>query len=282
MLSSATLSPFHQRFEGKLEALILLFEIDLSNLFSQLSSFPLLRNLEIHTPFIDILRDPSSLERFLFRCSHTIQRLVIHLTSLDEALTKWLSNCAADGQCYSRLQTLIFYPTHQAARVDVVLGFIRFTSTTLTELQVNQRSLTDDEAMIVVNALVECSQLTSLHLNISRFSLALLDNLAVKVPGIKSLSLSVLPDWHGGLNGLVFEELKERSYIEWKVENLSIWLRGRPVNHPTMEAFARCIPSVSSFFETGHIWTHESVLINHVSILCGCARQRYKGCVSCS
>jgi hypothetical protein len=224
-----------------------------------------LEYLNVRMAFNKALRDPSGLKELLCGCSATLLQLDLRLNPSglpmnpiwEEPLSQWLAECVADERCVAHLRSLDIYPTNMAAGIDDLLSCINRAARTLTHLTVRDRYFQPAEAALVVDAAAKCAGLRYLRLNVWRLDVTLLDLLAKKVPALQQIWLSVgealSNNEHGGLGYAFFQDLKQRSYTNWKLKDVSIWQGGQEVDGDTMLALARSIPSVNSFFATGHM-----------------------------
>jgi len=238
---------------------------DLSTFFSQLAPFPRLKALNVRTPFNTAFGDASGLKGLICDSSSTLQRVDLRLNpagltvdpSTEEPLIQWLLECISDERFFSKLQVLDIYPTNMAAGMEFLLGCIQRTSTNLVELIVRDRYLQDQEVKSVIDAAAtSCLNLTSLRMNIRRLDVAFTDSLASKLPRINRLWLSV--GENSGDPKYLIEDMGTRSYTNWKLEDLSIWQGGQEADSDIMSAFARSIPSLTSFFSSGHMQMYQS------------------------
>jgi hypothetical protein len=172
---------------------------DLSTFFSQLAPFPGLNALNVRIPFNTAFGDASGLKDLICDSSDTLQRVHLRLSptgltvdpSSEEPLSRWLLECISDERFFSKLQVLDIYPTNMAAGMGFLLGCIQRTSTNLVELIVRDRYLQDREIKTVIDAASSCHNLTHLKMNVRRLDVALTDRLALKLPRINRLWLSI-------------------------------------------------------------------------------------------
>jgi hypothetical protein len=173
--------------------------LDLSTFFSQLAPFPCLNALHVRTPFNTAFRDASGLKGLICDSSSTLQKIDLRLNlsrltgdpSTEELLSRWLLECISDERFFSNLEVLDIYPTYMAAGMEFLLGCIQRTSTNLVELTVRDRYLQDREIKTVIDAASSCRNLTFLQINIWRLDVAFTDRLALKLPRINRLWLSI-------------------------------------------------------------------------------------------
>ncbi|KAF8910581.1 hypothetical protein CPB84DRAFT_1764057 [Gymnopilus junonius] len=263
-------APFINRLNGNLHSLRVWSwaNLDLSAFFARLEVLPVLEYLNIRMAFNKALTNPAGLKNLLCGCSTTLQRLDLRLNPAglpmnpvwEEPLSLWLTECLADERCFAHLRQLDIYPTNKQVGMDFLQSCIHRTSKTLTHLTVRDRYFQPTELVLVVDSAATCAELKSLRLNVWRLDATLFDLLAKKVPEIRMLWLSVgealSNNDHGGLGHTFLQELKQRSYANWKLKDISIWQGGQEVDDDTMLALARSIPSLSSFFGTGHMRTN--------------------------
>ena len=172
---------------------------DLSTFFSQLAPFPSLKALNVRTPFNTAFGDASGLKGLICDSSDTLQRVDLRLNpagltldpSSEEPLSRWLLDCISDERFFSNLQVLDIYPTNTAAGMEFLLGCIHRTSTYLVELIMRDRYWQDQEIKTIIDAASSCQNLTYLKMNIRRLDVALTDRLALKLPRINRLWLSI-------------------------------------------------------------------------------------------
>ena len=172
---------------------------DLSTFFSQLAPFPGLKALNVRTPFNKAFGDASGLKDLICDSSSTLKRVDLRLNpagltvdpSTEEPLSRWLLECISDERFFSKLQVLDIYPTNMAAGMEFLLGCIQRTSANLVELIVRDRYLQDREIKTVIDAASSCPNLTCLRMNIRRLDVAFTDSLALKLPRINRLWLSI-------------------------------------------------------------------------------------------
>lgn len=254
---------------------------DLSPLFIHLSSFPVLRSLDLRLVLNKPFCDPSGLQALVTNSSHTLQKLGLRLNPsgfamdamVEERLAPFLLDSLLDSHSFTGVESLDIYPTREPEGPLIVLSFIRRSSEHLKELIIRDRYFHMEEVMLVVEAASECFNLASMQFNVWYLDILLLDRLSVKLPHLQSLRISTVESsidgfpvsflflllscryWALGLmtfQRLFVQELKNRSYVEWKLKDVSLCYGDREVDPETMRALARSIPSVSSFFGRGH------------------------------
>ncbi|KAF8808679.1 hypothetical protein BYT27DRAFT_7188646 [Phlegmacium glaucopus] len=247
--------------------------VDLSAFFSQLAPFPGLKTLNVRTAFNKAFGDASGLKGLIRDSSGTLQRVDLRLNptgltvdpSSEESLSRFLLECVSDERFFSQLRVLDIYPTNLAAGMDFLLGCIQRTSKSLEELIVRDRYWQDGEIAVVLDAVSSCSNLTYLRMNIWRLDVALTDRMALKLPRIDRLWLSIGENAANEPNALIdtfCQDLSKRSYINWKLKDITIWQNGQEADSDTMLAIARSIPSLTSFFSNGHMHLHQGQTSN--------------------
>ncbi|KAF8972181.1 hypothetical protein BDZ97DRAFT_1016160 [Flammula alnicola] len=265
------LAPFINSLSPRLEALRIWSwaNLNLSDFFLVLSPFPALKHLNVRMAFNKALQEPSGLKSLLCASSQTLHELNLRLNPaslplnfVDNAtsempLGQWLLQCVGDERCFSHLRVLDIYPTNTPAGMEFLLASIKRTSKSILELTIRDRYLQHAEVVSIVDAISECSGLAYLRMNIWRLDIVFIDYIAAKLPNLHRLWLSVgetldanTPD---ALGYEFPQELKQRTYKDWKLRDLSVWQGGAEVGSDVMFALAGSIPSLQSFFEHGHM-----------------------------
>ena len=174
------------------------FFLDLPTFFTQLAPFPDLKTLTIQTPFKKAFGDTSGLEDLICDRSGTLQRVYLCLNpdgltvDSEEPLSRWFLECISDNKRFSHLlQILDLYPTDMAAGMEFLLDCVERTSQSLAELNVTDRYLQDRGIEVIINVASSCSNLIHLKMNIRKLDVALTDHLALKLPKIDRLRLSI-------------------------------------------------------------------------------------------
>ncbi|PPR01272.1 hypothetical protein CVT24_006035 [Panaeolus cyanescens] len=214
--------------------------------------FPVLDSLHIRTPFNRAFRDPSGLKDLIAVTSSSLKQLELRLNpsglAIDPAcelpLAQWLigdlllpsesesSNSSSEGlNPLANLTILDIYPTNLGQGIDFLLDVIKKCSGTLVDVTIRDRYLQPAEATVVIEALAKCKELKALRFNVWRLDLDLLDLLAKSVPGVERFWVSVSDDWRRTPDDLI----------------------GQQSDAKTMNAFARSIPSLTSFYGNGHL-----------------------------
>ena len=254
---------------------------DLSPFFIYLSSFPVLSSLDLHLVLNKPFCDPRGLQALIANTSPTLQKLGLRLnpsgfamdSMVEERLAPLLLDSLLDSDSFTRIESLDIYPTREPEGPLIVLSFLRRSSEHLKEIIIRDRYFHVEEVMLVVEAASECRSLTSMQFNVWYLDILLLDRLAVKLPHLQSLKISTVESSIDGfpvcisfyglltcigrltlINNkyLFIQELKSRSYVGWKLMDISVCYGDREVDSETMRALGRSIPSVTSFFGRGH------------------------------
>lgn len=176
--------------------------LDLSALFNNLGHFPHLHDFHLRAPFNKALTDPTGLTRLLETNSSTLDTIELRLNPTGIAvdpnseylLGQWFLSHRANDSVFAGLKLLRMYPTTLSTGFDALIMYIERSANTLTTLAVKDRYLNLDE----VNALITPVShrgadegLQALRLNVRVWNVELFDLLALKLPGLKSLSLYV-------------------------------------------------------------------------------------------
>ena len=174
--------------------------LDLSTFFAQLAPFPVLKTLIIHTPINKkVFRNTSGLEDLI--CDHssgTQQRVHLFLNSTgsltadsEDPLSQWfLEYISKITRLSYLLQILDLYPTDMYAGIEFLLDCIERNSQSLAELNVRDRYLQDGGIEAIVNV-ASYSNLVYLKMKILKLDVALTDHLALKLPKIDRIRLSI-------------------------------------------------------------------------------------------
>lgn len=235
--------------------------LDLSSFFLQLAPFPGLKTLNVRTPFNQAFSDASGLKDLICNSSGTLRRVDLRLNptgsvdpSIEEPLSRWLLECISDERFLSHLQVLDIYPTTMVAGMEFLLRCIQRTSKDLVELTLRDRYLQGREVNAVIDAASSCSNLTYLKMNIRTLDVAVIDLLALKLPQIDRLWLSVGDNVSNySLVDEFIRDLSTRLYTNWKLDDIAIWQNGQEAENDIMLAMSRSIPSLTSFFSNGHM-----------------------------
>ncbi|KAJ7475919.1 hypothetical protein FB451DRAFT_1463052 [Mycena latifolia] len=239
--------------------------LDLSAFFTALKIFPQLYDFHLRTPFNKAFPDPSGLTKLLEDNSRTLDTIELRLNPFGSAmdpnseqlLGQWFASHEAHKSVLANLKTLRMYPTTLASGFDALVMYIERSAETLTTLGVKDRYLNLDEVEALITPLAHRHAddgLQSLRLNVRVWSAELFDLLALKLPGLKSLSLYVggsHPD--RATTELFFTKMQTHSFMSWKLRDIGVWQGGSEVPSDTMRLLANCIPSVQSFWGNGHM-----------------------------
>ena len=173
--------------------------LDLSTFFSQLAPFPGLKTLIIQTPFNKkAFGNTSCLEDLICDSSGTLQRVHLYLNPAgltvdsEEPLSRWFLEYISDITRFSYLlQILDLYPTDMDAGMEFLLNCIERNSQSLEELNVRDRYLQDGGIEAIINVASSYSNLVYLKMKIRKLDVALTDRLALKLPKIDRLRVSI-------------------------------------------------------------------------------------------
>lgn len=235
---------------------------DLSTFFQHLGPFPALRSFGVRAAFNRSFRDdPSGLTQLLRSTAPTLRELELRLnpsgvvsseTTHDLLLCEWLSQTImSDDTIAAGLQTLQFYPTASAGGCDVLLDCVKRSGDTLKQLLVRDRYLHYEEIERLTEAFSSHAGLTYLRLNVWRLTADLVDLLAKNFTSLEKLTLNVADAVTGQHD---FEEqMQTRCFVTWKLRDIDIWQNGSELDNITMHLIAKSIPSVHSFWGTGHM-----------------------------
>ncbi|KAJ7274317.1 hypothetical protein B0H12DRAFT_1176056 [Mycena haematopus] len=261
------LAPFINSLAPQLRALEIWSwsTLDLSTLFLNLGQFAQLHIFHLRTPFNKAFSNPTGLTTFLEANSATLDIVELRLNpagsgadpNLEQLLSQWFSSHQANSSVLANLKVLRMYPTTLSTGFDALVMYMERSANTLTTLSVKDRYLNLDEieALIApVSRRAADQGLEVLRLHVRVWNAELFDLLALKLPGLKSLSLFV-----GGSHPqraateLFFAEMQTHSFKSWKLRDIGVWQGGSEVPSSTMRCLADCIPSVRSFWGNGHM-----------------------------
>ncbi|KAF9004065.1 hypothetical protein BDQ17DRAFT_475442 [Cyathus striatus] len=176
---------------------------------------------------------------------------------------------------YAKLQSLSLQYTYFPLCGDIVHSVIRAHSETLRNLDFTSccfRPSARHRLRDLILTVSLCTQLSSLCLEVSKLDPWLLVVLSADLPNIESLRLNcakidlrLVGIWvrlHSR-NVIVCsfwnvkhpQSLRVQTLRAWKLHDLSIFYRGKPLNNKTMKQISRHIPSVQSFWKTGDMDT---------------------------
>ena len=173
--------------------------LDLSTFFAQLAPFPTLKTLIIHTPFNKkAFGNTSGLEGLICNGSGTVQRVHLCLNpdgltvDSEEPLSQWLLEYISNIKRLSYLLRILdMYPTDMFAGMEFLSDCIERTSQSLAKINVRDRYLQDGEIEAIINVASSYSNLVYLKMNIRKLDVVLTDHLALKLPQIDRLRLSI-------------------------------------------------------------------------------------------
>ncbi|KAJ7030427.1 hypothetical protein C8F04DRAFT_1113613 [Mycena alexandri] len=245
--------------------------LDLSALFNNLGHFPHLHDFHLRAPFNKALTDPTGLTRLLETNSSTLDTIELRLNPTGIAMNpnseyllgQWFLSHRANDSVFAGLKLLRMYPTTLSTGFDALIMYIERSANTLTTLAVKDRYLNLDE----VNALITPVShrgadegLQALRLNVCVWNVELFDLLALKLPGLKSLSLYVGGSHpHRVATELLFAEMQTHSFASWKLRDIGVWQGGSEVPSSTMCLLAKCLPAVRTFWGNGHMLGEEKI-----------------------
>jgi hypothetical protein len=110
----------------------------------------------------------------------------------EEPLSKWFLQYISKITRFSYLlQILDLYPTDMYIGMVFLLDCIERTSQSLAELNVRDRYLQDGGIEAIINVASSYSNLVYLKMNMRKLDVALADHLALKLPKIDRLRLSI-------------------------------------------------------------------------------------------
>ena len=174
--------------------------LDLETFFDQLSPFPVLKTLIIHTPFNKkAFGNISGLEDLICDISGTLQKVQLYLNPTgsltadsEEPLSQWFLEHISKMTRFSYLlQIQDLYPTDMYAGMEFLLDCIERTSQSFAELNVRDRYLQDGGIEAIINVASSYSNLIYLKMNIRKLDVALTDHLALKLPKFDRIRLSI-------------------------------------------------------------------------------------------
>ncbi|KAJ7773385.1 hypothetical protein B0H16DRAFT_1409461 [Mycena metata] len=239
--------------------------LDLSALFNNLGHFPHLNDFHLRAPFNKALTDPTGLTRLLETNSSTLDTIELRLNPTGIAmdpnseylLGEWFLSHRENDLVFTGLKLLRMYPTTLRTGFNALIMYIERSANTLTTLAVKDRYLNLDEVDALITPLSHRGAdqgLQALRLNVRVWNVELFDLLALKLPGLKSLSLYVGGSHpHRAATELLFAEMQTHSFAEWKLRDIGVWQGGSEVPSSTMRLLAKCFPAVQSFWRNGHM-----------------------------
>ncbi|KAF9556487.1 hypothetical protein CPC08DRAFT_752484 [Agrocybe pediades] len=228
---------------------------DCSQFFENLPRLPVLRELVIEAEFDWTVKDLSSIQSCLERCSETMRTLYLnvagpHDLQKPEELAKrvrldhWLLGLftSKNTRLFMNLEDLVVpnrsLPTQ--GRADIVEAILRKTGKTLRILDLGicicDRLFNSEELARVFDAAAKCKRLSVLRVYIDCFDWDILDMLNSKLPTLRTLSIGfarrhpiitgepgpdgmVPPPADGPLKGWVYRD-------HWKLNDVCTWEHG--------------------------------------------------------
>ncbi|KXN86752.1 hypothetical protein AN958_09679 [Leucoagaricus sp. SymC.cos] len=262
-----TLAPQLERF-----TLFFFPNADLSEFFNDVSKnvFKNLKYLRLRMPYNRTFNDTSGLLRFLSpttlpRVDNLNLRLNPAGVALDRSneipLTQLLMELANyTPATFTKLHTLELFPTHFPEGRDVLYTAISRSCDTLESVCVRDRSLQPEEFIDLVRKLMSCSKLTALRINLSKLDIGVIDLLANSFPKLIRLTLALDESRNldePSISPTLEQDLATRDYSSWALRDVGFFRAGSHVDRCLMEAFARRVPSVKSFWGNGHMLNSE-------------------------
>lgn len=175
------------------------YSLDLTNFFTNLSTLPSLRILDISRAFnkTDIYPDSftqTCLKKFpaltgLFLPVIPRQRFHTDLARHD-ALYKWLQQCITN-KFFEGLQYLVIYPTAVSSALDLVLTAIHSNAQTLERMQIRGRFFEPAETAQLLHALSQCPNLKGLRMNVKLLDITVFTQLTSTLGALETLILGV-------------------------------------------------------------------------------------------
>ncbi|KAK7033189.1 hypothetical protein R3P38DRAFT_3393117 [Favolaschia claudopus] len=239
--------------------------LDLSSLFLALRHLPRLHDFHLRAPFNKAFSDPAGLTALLKTNAATLDTIELRLNptgsatdpDTQESLGRWFSSLREHPAVLANLKLLRMYPTTLSSGFDALVMYIERSANTLTTLAVKDRYLNLDEVEALVAPLCHRAPdegLEALRLNVRVWNAQLFFLLHSKLPGLKSLSLYIGESHpHRATTDFFFQSMQEHSFASWKLRDIGLWQGGFEVPAHTMQRLAACIPSVTSFWQNGHM-----------------------------
>ncbi|KAJ7126908.1 hypothetical protein C8R44DRAFT_779865 [Mycena epipterygia] len=262
-----SVAPFINSLAPQLESLRIWSwsTLDLSALFINLGVFPRLHDFHLRAPFNKAFPNPKGLTKLLEDNSSSLDTIELRLNpagsamdpSSEQLLGQWFASHESHKSVLANLKTLRMYPTTLSTGFDALIMYMGRSANTLTTLAVKDRYLNLDEVEALITPVSHRyadDGLQSLRLNVRVWSAELFDLLALKLPGLKSLSLYVGGSHpHRAATELFFTGMHTHSFGSWTLRDIGVWQGGQEVPSSTMRLLANCIPSVQSFWGNGHM-----------------------------
>ncbi|KAJ3562619.1 hypothetical protein NP233_g9458 [Leucocoprinus birnbaumii] len=240
---------------------------DLSELFNLISGvrFGKLRYLRLRMPYNRPYEDPSGLLAFLSPATlPMLEDLHLRLNptgaALDRSneipLAEFLTALADyTPMTFTNLRSLELFPTHLPEGRDVLYTAISRSTETLRSFCVRDRSLQPDEFVELVRTLLGCKELRMLRLNLSKLDINVVDLLANSFPKLIRLTIAIDESRNleePSVSPTLEADLATRDFSSWELRDLGFYRAGSQVDRNLMEAFARHVPSIISFWGNGH------------------------------
>ncbi len=112
-------------------------------------------------------------------------------TEMEVRLSNWLLERVSDVECMSQVCELDLYPTQTLDGLAIILASVKRASAALHKLIIRDRYLNKTEMFTIINALRKCKGLRYLRVNVLELDIDVLDLMAVHLPNLQGLSLSV-------------------------------------------------------------------------------------------
>ncbi|KAF8184445.1 hypothetical protein BJ912DRAFT_974854 [Pholiota molesta] len=201
----------------------------------------------------------AGLKSFLCNGAHVLRELDLDIRTTyeddmpDPILGKLLLDSARDRSCFSHLHSLRINPTAGSVGINILRTSIHRASSTLKTFVIYNIELSQEDALIVLDALSKCAKLTYLRMQIVLLDITIVDSMAANLPGLKQLHV-----WHNR-DAMPIESLmppsfryagtfREQSYPHWKLEDISVYFDRREIaDTAMMEIFAHSVPAIKSF-----------------------------------
>ncbi|KAG6848970.1 hypothetical protein H0H93_012353 [Arthromyces matolae] len=243
-------APFVNGLGAHLEVLKLwsLASTDLSSFFKTLSYFPSLRSLSIWASFSrSFTYDSTGLTDVLYRASPTLKKLKLRLNTTmldpgsDLALCQWLTSTVHNNDQFSKgLEQLELYPSSVDEGLDALVLCIQRSSQTLEVLNVRDRYLFTPEVNRIASLFTVDTRLTYLRLNVKELPVSLFDLFSVSFPNLNRLHLRAAD---GEPAPGFADEMKTRQYLQWNLDDITIWRGGSALEYEIMLILSVSIPS---------------------------------------
>ncbi|KAF9446161.1 hypothetical protein P691DRAFT_804653 [Macrolepiota fuliginosa MF-IS2] len=242
-------------------------DLDLSIFFNRFPDrFDRLKHVSLRMPYNKPYKDPGGLLKFLSPVTSPVLReLQVRLNptgaALDRttefSLVQFLTTLSDDHPTsFTSLHALDIFPTHLPEGLTVLHTSILRSTETLRNVSIRDRSLQFEELKAIVTVLGQCECLEMLRFNLSRLDVDVVDLLAFGLPGLKRLSILIDESRNivePSISPTLDEDLAMRDYRSWKLRDIGLWRAGSRVDTRLLQAFARHVPSINSFWGDGHV-----------------------------